>query len=154
MDIPLNKIDSCRYEIPRSFNAQMRVPGRIYANEKLLKHIINDRALEQVVNVATLPGIIGYSMAMPDMHWGYGFPIGGVAATDPSKGGVISPGGVGFDINCGVRFVRSDLKEEDVRLYLRELTQTLFDLVPSGMGAKGGTHLQNKDLKQVLRQGS
>ncbi len=152
--IPLTKIDHCRYEIPSSFNSGMRVPGRIYANEKLLTDILKDRAVEQVVNVAFLPGIVGYSMAMPDMHWGYGFPIGGVAATNPEKGGVISPGGVGFDINCGVRFVRTKLKEQEVRPRLRELVRTLFQSVPSGMGAKGGLRLQNRELKQVLSRGS
>lgn len=152
--IPLKKIDHCRYEVPASHNSGMRVPGRIYASEKLLEHILKDRALDQVVNVAFLPGIVNYSMAMPDMHWGYGFPIGGVAATDPKRGGVISPGGVGFDINCGVRFIRSHFKEEEIRPVLRELVKTLFDDVPSGMGSKGGLSLTRNELKQVLKKGS
>src|SRR3989338_481835 len=147
--IPLEKKDACRYEVPRSFDAGMRVPGKIFASEKLLKEILKDKAIEQVVNVAHLPGIVGFSMAMPDMHWGYGFPIGGVAATDPQKGGVISPGGVGFDINCGVRFIRSNFKEEEVRPHLRQLLRTLFHKVPPGTGSSGGLTLNNKELKQV-----
>src|SRR3990167_3143693 len=98
-DIPLEKVDECRYRIPRSYNKGMRVPGMIYSNEKLLKDILKDKAVEQVVNVAFLPGIVSQSMAMPDMHWGYGFPIGGVAAFDIEEG-IICPGGIGFDINC------------------------------------------------------
>ncbi|MCR4337406.1 MAG: RtcB family protein, partial [Candidatus Omnitrophica bacterium] len=100
----------------------MRVPGLIYANDKLLEHILHDKAIEQVINVAHLPGIVGHSIAMPDMHWGYGFPIGGVAATDIREGGVISPGGVGFDINCGVRLVRTNFYINDIKDRLRELT--------------------------------
>src|SRR5437867_11384568 len=99
----------------------MLVPGRIYATEKMLEHIVGDNALEQVANVAFLPGIQKYSLAMPDIHWGYGFPIGGVAATAPEEGGVISPGGVGYDINCGVRLMRTNLTEGEVRPRLREL---------------------------------
>lgn len=152
--IPLNRLDPCRYQIPRSFDPGMRVPGLIYSSEKLLGDILKDKAVEQVVNVAHLPGIIGNSMAMPDMHWGYGFPIGGVAATDIKEGGVISPGGVGFDINCGVRLVRTDLKENDVRPQLRELIRTLFQLIPSGVGSEGGLRLNPTDLKQVLVKGS
>ena len=97
----LNKIDDYRWEIPKSYKAGMRVPGLIYADESMLSHIREAQALEQVANVAFLPGIVSRSMAMPDIHWGYGFPIGGVAATD-AENGVISPGGVGFDVNCGV----------------------------------------------------
>ena len=88
----------------------MRVPGRIFASERMIRDIKTDKSLEQVANVAYLPGIVGASLAMPDIHWGYGFPIGGVAATDPAKGGVISPGGVGYDINCGVRVLRTELR--------------------------------------------
>jgi len=99
----LEKIDDFRWRIPAGYKPGMRVPGIIYADERLLRDIREDKALEQVANVAFLPGIVNASFAMPDIHWGYGFPIGGVAATDPEKGGVISPAGVGFDINCGVR---------------------------------------------------
>ena len=152
--IPLERVDDCRYRIPMSFNPGMRVPGMVYANEKLLKDILNDRALEQVVNVAFLPGIVGNSMAMPDMHWGYGFPIGGVAATDPAKGGVISPGGVGFDINCGVRLIRSDFKEEEIRKYLGDLVRVLFQNVPSGVGSKSELRITAQEEKKVLREGA
>lgn len=153
-NIPLQQLDPCRYQIPASHHPGMRVPGRIYANEKLLKDILNDKALEQVVNVAFLPGIVGQSMAMPDMHWGYGFPIGGVAATDPRVGGVISPGGVGFDINCGVRFLRTNFQFKEMAEYLRDLVAVLFDHVPSGMGSKGGWRLSLPDIKQVLAKGA
>src|SRR4030042_6181281 len=101
------------FEIPRT--GEMKVPGRIYADEKLIEQMRGEGGLTQVRNVAQLPGIVGYSLAMPDIHWGYGFPIGGVAATDPAEGGVVSPGGVGYDINCGVRLVRSNLMIDDVQ---------------------------------------
>ena len=132
----------------------MKVPGLIYASDKLLKDILKDKAVEQVVNVAFLPGIVGHSMAMPDMHWGYGFPIGGVAATDPQAGGVISPGGVGFDINCGVRFMRTDFVVDEIQKYLKDLVRTLFHYVPSGIGSKGGLRLTQKDERQVLLKGA
>src|SRR5437867_10428287 len=129
----LARVDPWRVDIPTSHLAGMRVPGRVYANEKLLPAMMEDNALQQVANVATLPGIVGRSLAMPDIHWGYGFPIGGVAAFDADEG-VLSPGGVGFDINCGVRLIRSDLTEADVRPKLRQLVETLFEKVPSGVG--------------------
>jgi tRNA-splicing ligase RtcB len=105
---PLEKIDDYRWRIPQSYKAGMRVPGLIYADTNMLQHIRDENALEQVANVAFLPGIVRYSMAMPDIHWGYGFPIGGVAAMRVDDG-VVSPGGVGFDINCGVRLLRTNL---------------------------------------------
>lgn len=110
---PLEKIDDYRWRIPKSYKAGMRVPGVIYASERMMEDIRQDKAAEQVANVAFLPGIVKYSLGMPDIHWGYGFPIGGVAATDIDTGGVISPGGVGFDINCGVRLVKTNLTEAD-----------------------------------------
>ena len=152
--IPLEQIDEYRYRIPKSYNSGMRVPGMIYSNEKLLGDILKDKAVEQVVNVAFLPGIVGHSMAMPDMHWGYGFPIGGVAATDPQNGGVISPGGVGFDINCGVRFVRTDFKEEEIRKYLNDLVRVLFQNVPSGVGSKSELRFTRQDEKEILLKGA
>jgi len=118
---PLEKIDDYRWRIPRTYKAGMRVDGIIYADEKLLKDIRHDKAAEQVANVSFLPGIVKASFGMPDIHWEYGFAIGGVAAMDIEKGGVISPGGVGYDINCGVRLVRTDLFEKDLRPYLKEL---------------------------------
>src|SRR5512136_2982254 len=105
----LKKIDNFRWELPKTYKEGMRVPGLIYANESMIEKIWEDQAIQQVANVAFLPGIVGRSLAMPDIHWGYGFPIGGVAATDVENGGVISPGGVGFDINCGVRMLRTNL---------------------------------------------
>ena len=109
---PLEQIDECCWRIPKSYKAGMRVDGRIFADERLIEQIRSDQAPEQVANVAFLPGIQMASLAMPDIHWGYGFCIGGVCATDPAEGGVISPGGVGYDINCGVRLVRTNLTLE------------------------------------------
>ncbi len=152
--VPLKKLDAVRYQVPSSYKPGMRVPGLIYANEKLLGDILKDKAVQQVVNVAHLPGIVGNSMAMPDMHWGYGFPIGGVAATDIKEGGVISPGGVGFDINCGVRLVRTNFKEAEVRPHLRELMKALFQHVPAGVGSQSGLRLNQQELKQVLSRGA
>ena len=116
----LEKVDEYRWRIPQSYKAGMRVPGLIYADEDMLEHIMEEQALEQVANVAFLPGIVGYSLAMPDIHWGYGFAIGGVAAMGIDDG-VISPGGVGFDINCGVRILRTNLTREEVSPRIKEL---------------------------------
>ncbi len=151
--ISLKKIDDCRFDIPRHTDPGMRVPGRIYANDKLLKDILKDKAIEQVVNVAHLPGIVGYSMAMPDMHWGYGFPIGGVAATDVNAGGVISPGGVGFDINCGVRFIRTNFSFDDIKSVHKELVMALYHHVPAGVGSESGLKVSTAELKNVLLKG-
>jgi len=152
--IPLNKVDDCRWEIPQSYKPGMRVPGLIFADEKLLLKIRFDQSLEQVANVAFLPGIVRYSLAMPDIHWGYGFPVGGVAATDPEEGGVISPGGIGFDINCGVRLLRTNLREEDVRPRLRDLVHRLFAHIPCGVGEHGKILLNQKELKKMVTQGA
>ncbi len=156
---PLNRIADAVHEIPQSYkgkdgNLNMRVPGRIIADEHLLRHIKDDLAPEQVANVATLPGIVGHSLAMPDIHWGYGFPIGGVAAFDPDEGGVVSPGGVGFDINCGVRLLRTDLSESEVRPRLKELADALYADVPCGMGSRGGLTIGFNDLDSVLAEGA
>src|SRR3954463_1751131 len=118
---PLEKVDDCCYRIPKSYKPGMRVDGLIFVDDILLEQIKNDQAPEQVANVAFLPGIQGASIAMPDIHWGYGFPIGGVAATDPEEGGVISPGGIGYDINCGVRLMRTNLTYREVKPRLRPL---------------------------------
>jgi len=155
---PLEKIDEYKYRIPRSYrgmhgNLKMKTDGIIYADSKMIGQIKKDNAPEQVANVAALPGIIGYSMAMPDIHWGYGFPIGGVAATDAEEG-VISPGGVGFDINCGVRLVRTNLRLEDVKGKLRELVDRLFQNVPSGVGSKGKVRLTRSEIDDVLELGA
>ena len=123
---PLEQIDACCYRIPKSYKQGMRVDGLIFANEKLMHQLKLDQAPEQVANVAFLPGIQVASLAMPDIHWGYGFCIGGVCATDPDEGGVISPGGVGYDINCGVRLMRTNLYYRDVKYHLQELVDSLF----------------------------
>ena len=150
----LEKIDDFRWRIPKSSKPGMRVPGIIYADEKLLKDIRQDKALEQVANVAFLPGIVNASLAMPDIHWGYGFPIGGVAATDPDNGGVISPGGVGFDINCGVRMIRTDLTYEEIKDKLKDLTYALFSGIPSGVGSKGDIRVSPKEEEGILIKGA
>ncbi len=152
-DGPLNRIDDYRWEIPRSYKAGMRVPGLIYADQAMLALIREEQAPEQVANVAFLPGIIGRSMAMPDIHWGYGFPIGGVAATS-IKDGVVSPGGVGYDINCGVRLLRTNLTEAEVRPRINALVNTLFNHVPSGLGSEGRIRLSDRDLRDVLEKGA
>lgn len=152
--IPLTKINDYCWEIPQSYKPGMRVPGRIYTNEAGLEKIRADQSLEQVANVAHLPGIVRYSLAMPDIHWGYGFPIGGVAATDPEEGGVISPGGVGYDINCGVRLLRTRLTEADVRPRLRELIGRLFSQVPCGVGQSGEIRLSVKEMRKMVEVGA
>ncbi len=149
----LRKIDDFRWEIPKDFQAGMLVPGLIFATEKMLSHIVRDEAFRQVANVATLPGIVLYSMAMPDIHWGYGFPIGGVAAMD-AENGVVSPGGVGYDINCGVRLLRTDLTADDVQPHLKELVNLIFREVPCGVGSRGRLSLSNQQLDDVLANGS
>ncbi|MBN2295829.1 MAG: RtcB family protein [Pirellulales bacterium] len=131
----------------------MRVEGRIFADERLIDQVCADEAPRQVANVATLPGIQTASLAMPDIHWGYGFPIGGVAATDPVAGGVISPGGVGYDINCGVRLVRSKLDAEDVRPQISQLMAALFKNISAGVGKSGPYLFGGKELDRLLREG-
>jgi len=150
----LIRIDPWRWEIPVTFQAGMRVPGLIYADQELLEGIAKDQALIQVANVATLPGIVGYSLAMPDIHWGYGFPIGGVAATNPAAGGVTPPGGVGFDINCGVRLLRTGLEAGQVRKEIHRLLAALFSAVPTGVGCQSDLRLSAKDEYRVLKEGS
>src|SRR3989338_5780627 len=150
----LEKIDNLRWQIPTSYKPGMKVPGIIYASENLLPSILRDNALEQVANVAFLPGIVKYSLAMPDIHWGYGFCIGGVAATDVEKGGVISPCGVGYDINCGVRLLRSDFVLEDVKPRLEKLVNALFDNIPCGVGSTGEIRVSNKEEKEIFVKGA
>lgn len=149
----LRQIDAYRWEIPAGAVPGMRVPGRIYADETLIAQIREDQCLTQVANVATLPGIVFRSIAMPDIHWGYGFPIGGVAAMDPETG-VVSPGGVGYDINCGVRLLSTHLSAEDIRPHLAALAERLFRSVPSGVGVKGRTRLDAAELDEVLAKGA
>ncbi|HEU0020846.1 MAG TPA: RtcB family protein, partial [Dehalococcoidia bacterium] len=150
----LRDLGDNRWEIPPTYKAGMRVPGVVFADKALLQSIIQDPCLEQVANVAFLPGIVGQSLAMPDIHWGYGFPIGGVAATLVDGEGVISPGGVGFDINCGVRLLRTDLTEAMVRPHLRDLMATLFRDIHTGLGAGGRLRLSTGEINQVLLQGA
>ena len=149
----LEKIDDYQYVIPKSFKDGMRVPGLIFASPELIEQIRHDQAPDQVANVATLPGIVRYSLAMPDIHWGYGFCIGGVAATDPDEGGVISPGGVGYDINCGVRVLRTNLEAKDIRDHIEPLIRLMFRTVPAGVG-KGGKYTFGKgETKKILAEG-
>src|SRR5215470_15690317 len=131
---PLERVDECCWRIPKGYKPGMRVDGLIFADENLMRQIKLDQAPEQVANVAFLPGIQHASLAMPDIHWGYGFCIGGVCATDPDEGGVISPGGVGYDINCGVRLCRTNLFYREVKPHLQNLVESLFRNVPTGVG--------------------
>ncbi|MDR7420527.1 MAG: RtcB family protein [Armatimonadota bacterium] len=149
----LKKIDDYRWEIPATYKAGMRVPGLIFADERMIRLMGEEQAFEQVANVATLPGIVGRSLAMPDIHWGYGFPVGGVAAFDVEEG-IISPGGVGYDINCGVRLLRTDLTEADLRPKLDDLVDTLFHAVPSGVGVGGRVKVGMGEIDQVLKRGA
>jgi tRNA-splicing ligase RtcB len=147
----LKRIHDYLWEIPRS--GEMRVPGRVYLSRKLLDEIRDDPCLEQVKNVACLPGIVGYSLAMPDVHWGYGFPIGGVAAVDADEG-VISPGGVGYDINCGVRLIRTNLAFSEVERNKERLADALFAAIPAGVGSEGAIPaLSVAEMKQMARDG-
>jgi tRNA-splicing ligase RtcB len=149
----LKKIDDYRWEIPTSYKQGMAVPGLIFSSESMLTHILEENAFQQVANVAFLPGIVGHSLAMPDIHWGYGFPIGGVAATR-IKDGVVSPGGVGFDINCGVRLLRTSLTEAEVRPKIEPLVNALFNNIPSGVGSEGKIRVSEKELSEVMMRGS
>lgn len=148
----LIKISDWIWEIPKSFRSDMRVPARIYSSEEMLEDILGDRSLDQIVNVATMPGILKYALAMPDVHEGYGFPVGGVAAFSV-KDGVISPGGIGYDINCGIRLLRSQLTVDQVRPRSEELGYALYREVPSGVGKGGQLHLDEKKLAAVLTNG-
>src|SRR5262245_12040240 len=148
----LERIDHYRWLIPRTYKAGMRTDALVYASERLLGAIQKDQSLEQAANVAMLPGIVGRALAMPDIHQGYGFPIGGVAAMDVDHG-VVSPGGVGFDINCGVRLLSSSLTTKDVRPRLRDLVHQLFRDIPSGTGQTSRLKVSASDLNQILEKG-
>jgi len=151
---PLEKIDDYRWRIPKSYKPGMRVPGIIYADEKLLKDIRHDKALEQVANVAFLPGIVNASLGMPDLHWGYGMPIGGVAATDIEKDGVVGAGLVGYDINCGVRMLKTNFQYEEIKNKVKDLVYALFSDIPSGVGSKGDIRVSQREEKEILLKGS
>jgi len=148
----LNKIEDNIYEVPAGYRPGMRVPGRIFVSESLLE-MVEPGTVDQVANVATLPGIVRYSMAMPDAHLGYGFPIGGVAAFR-EEGGIISPGGVGFDINCGVRLLRSDLDQKTVLPLISTLVDALFEAIPSGVGATGRLRATDQQLTSSFVAGA
>ena len=150
----LEKIDEYRWRIPKSSKPGMRVDGVIYADDKMIEDIRQDKAPEQVANAAFLPGIVKYSLAMPDCHWGYGLCIGGVVATDIDAGGIISPGAVGFDISCGVRLVRMNLTEKDVAPKLRDLVYGLYNEVPAGVGSKGDIKISEKEERKLLVEGA
>ena len=147
----LRKIDRYHWEVPKT--GRMQVPGMVYATAAMLRSSDQKEPLKQVANVATLPGILKASLAMPDMHWGYGFPIGGVAAFDWQTG-VVSPGGVGYDINCGVRLASTHLTEKEIRPQLETLVNTLFQNIPTGVGARGSLKLSKQEEMRVLREGS
>lgn len=141
------------WELTQNYDARMRVPARIYGNQAVFDKAFEDKSVEQLVNVAMLPGIVQHAMAMPDMHQGYGFPIGGVAAFRYDEG-IISPGGVGYDINCGVRMLASQIDAEAIAPFIKELTTTIYQNCPSGVGGKGAVQLTHKDLDDVLERGA
>ena len=151
--VQLNKITDNLWEIPISIRSAMRVPARVYASEKLLDDILKDKSLEQLMNVTTLPGIKKYALAMPDVHEGYGFPVGGVAAFSLDDG-IISPGGIGYDINCGVRLLRSNLFYDDIKSQLVNLNEAVYRRVPSGVGRGGKLVLSGADLDKILNKGT
>lgn len=152
MSVKIQRIDDCRWRIPKE--GKMRSEGLVFASEAMIRLLQQEQALEQVRNVATLPGIVGPSIAMPDIHWGYGFPIGGVAAFDAEEG-VVSPGGVGYDINCGVRLLRSALHVDELRPQLKQLADLLYRNVPAGVGSmRSDLKLSPQQERQVLEQGA
>jgi len=146
------KIGNMTYEIEKDDSLGMKVPVHIYCNDQLLEKMMSDRTIKQAINVSTIPGIQDHVAVLPDGHEGYGFPVGGVAAMDAEEG-MISPGGVGYDINCGVRLLRTNLKEQDVRPKLKELVNDLFNSIPSGVGSKGAIKLSHSQLDEVLVKG-
>ena len=149
----LHKVGEYLYEVPQSFRQDMRVPAHFYADDSILEKALEDRSLDQLVNTATLPGVVGQALAMPDIHQGYGFPIGGVVATRLPTG-VISPGGVGYDINCGVRLLATHLDAVELRPHLDRLADALYRQVPGGVGVKGNLHLNRSELDHILADGS
>lgn len=149
----LVKKDAFRFEIPRSHKPCMSTSAVIFADDRLIDSVKADNAPEQAANVACLPGIVGKSLAMPDIHWGYGFPIGGVAAFDSEKG-IISPGGIGYDVNCGVKLVRTNLTVKDVGPSVKKLIDVIFENVPSGVGEKGKLRLTGREIDDVLNEGA
>ena len=152
MDIPIRKVEDLVWEIPVEYNPHMRVPVRVYADEALLNMMKRDATLQQCVNITQLPGILKYGITLPDGHQGYGFPIGGVAAFDAEEG-IITPGGVGYDINCGVRLLRTDLTYKDVKPKASELIDRIFRLVPCGVGVGSNIRLSTGELDNAISEG-
>jgi len=151
MDMEIKRLDEVRWLIPKQ--GQMRVEGLVYASDELMEQVRKDQSLVQVANVATLPGIVWRSLAMPDIHWGYGFPIGGVAAFDMEEG-VVSPGGVGYDINCGCRLVTTKLHAQEIKGVLKDLVLALFKNIPCGVGSTGALKLKKNELFSVSQKGA
>jgi tRNA-splicing ligase RtcB len=149
----LKQIEECLWEIPKGYRGDMRVAARIYADEELLEAALQDKSVEQLINTACLPGVVKYTLAMPDMHQGYGPPIGGVAAMDV-KDGIVSPGAVGYDINCGVRLLRSNLAADQVKPMIPQIMDAVYNGVPSGVGRGGDVRLSGKDMDDVLERGA
>lgn len=149
----LKRLGPYVWEVPQNYRPDMRVPARIYASRELLEKALTDKSMEQLVNAATLPGIVGHAIVMPDVHQGYGFPVGGVAATRLPDG-VISPGAIGYDINCGVRLLASNLDRAEVEPYLEELATVIYNTCPSGVGQGGRFKLNQRDLDNVLTDGA
>lgn len=149
----LQEVSPTIWELPVSYKEGMRVPARIIGTRALIE-AMDQGVFDQVSNVACLPGIVGHAFCMPDGHWGYGFPIGGLAATDPGQGGVISPGGIGFDVNCGMRLVRTDLTADEIRPHLKTLVDRLFERVPAGVGSSGFLSLKPQEFRQAVEQGA
>jgi tRNA-splicing ligase RtcB len=147
------RVNDYIWEVPKEYRDDMRVPARLYASERLFEEALRDRSLEQLVNTATLPGIVKYALAMPDIHQGYGFPIGGVVATELPHG-VISPGGVGYDINCGVRLLGTNIEKEEIMPHLEDLAGALYYNCPSGVGTKGHLRLSQQELEELMVNGS
>ncbi len=141
------------WELPKEHRPDMRVPARLFADEEMLEDAFRDKTADQLANTATLPGIVKYALAMPDFHQGYGFPIGGVAAMRRADG-VISPGGVGYDINCGVRLMATQLEHDEVAPYVRDLTAALYQACPSGVGGTGRVQVSEPELEQLMEQGA
>ncbi|HRN78119.1 MAG TPA: RtcB family protein [Candidatus Dependentiae bacterium] len=150
----LVQIDEYTYEVPKTYRQDMQVPARVFMSKNMIEDVLSDRAIWQLVNVATLPGIQKYACAMPDIHQGYGFPIGGVAACAIAEGGVISPGGIGYDINCGVRLLVANMNVDEVRPYLEKLATRLFHKVPSGVGRGGKLDFDPNELDKILAYGA
>src|SRR5512143_668563 len=153
MSVPIERLDEWRWQIPAGSKPGMKVPAVIFADEKLLKQIRHDLSLEQAANAATLPGVVRAAYTMPDIHQGYGLPIGAVVATR-TDGGVVTPGGVGYDINCGVRLLRTDLTKADVLPRIKELVNWLFAEIPSGVGSHGKVRLTKADQSRPLVEGA